>query len=56
MSPARIAKFLAALAGAAAQAVNSGLIDGDARNWLTVVIAVLTAAAVYLVPNQQATQ
>lgn len=52
MSPARIAKFLTALAGAAAQAISLGLVDGDARNWATVIIGVITAAAVYLVPNQ----
>jgi len=52
MSPARIAKFLTALAGAAAQAISLGLVDGDARNWVTVIIGVVTAAAVYLVPNQ----
>ena len=51
MNPARIAKFLTALAGAAAQAVSLGLVDGDARSWATVIIGILTAAAVYLVPN-----
>lgn len=51
MSPARIAKFLTALAGAAAQAVTLGLISGTARSWATVVIGMLTAGAVYLVPN-----
>lgn len=55
MNPARIAKFLTALAGAAAQAIALGLLDGTARNWITVLISVLTAAAVYLVPNDQAT-
>lgn len=54
MSPARVAKFLAALAGAAAQALSLGLVSGTTRGWLTVVIGVLTAAAVYLVPNQTA--
>jgi len=54
MNPARIAKFLAALAGAAAQAVTLGLVDGHARDWLTVAIGVLTAGAVYLVPNEPA--
>lgn len=56
MSPARIAKFLAALAGAAAQAVSLGLVDGDARSWMTVAIGLLTAVAVYLVPNQPAVE
>lgn len=50
----RVAKFLAALAGAAAQAVNLGLVEGDTRSWVTVVIGVLTATAVYLVPNDPA--
>lgn len=47
-----IAKFLTALAGAAAQVVSLGLATGTARNALTVAISVLTAAAVFLVPNQ----
>lgn len=54
MNPRRIAKFLTALAGAAAQAVSLGLIDGDARSWATIIIGVLTAGAVYLVPNEPA--
>lgn len=52
MNPARVAKFLAALAGAAAQTIALGLVDGHTRDWLTVAIGVLTAGAVYLVPNQ----
>lgn len=51
MSPARIAKFLTALAGAAAQAVNLGLVSGDAQHWATILIGVLTAGAVFAVPN-----
>lgn len=54
MSPARIAKFLAALAGAAVQAISLGLVDGDIRSWVTVAIGLVTAGAVYLVPNQPA--
>ena len=53
MTPARIAKFLTALAGAAAQVISLGLVSGDAQNWVAVVIGVVTAAAVYLVPNQE---
>jgi hypothetical protein len=48
----RMAKFLAALAGAATQAVSLGLVEGTARSWATVIIGVLTAGAVYLIPNQ----
>lgn len=51
MTPGRVAKFLAALAGAAAQAIALGLATGTARGVLTVGISVLTAAAVFLVPN-----
>lgn len=54
MNPARIAKFLTALAGAAAQVIALGLVDGTAQSALTVAISVLTAAAVFLVPNQPA--
>lgn len=50
---ARIAKFLTALAGAGAQILNLGLVDGEAQHWITVVVGVVTAAAVYLVPNQE---
>lgn len=53
MSPARIAKFLTALAGAGAQIIALGLADGTASKWLTVIISILTASAVYLVPNQE---
>lgn len=53
MNPARIAKFLTALAGAAAQLVALGLIDGQAENVASIAIGVLTATAVFLVPNQE---
>lgn len=53
MSAARIAKFLTALAGAGAQLVALGLIDGAAENAVSVGIGVLTALAVFLVPNHQ---
>lgn len=51
---ARVAKFLTALAGAGAQALALGLVTGTARDWMAVAIGALTAAAVYLVPNQPA--
>lgn len=51
----RIAKFVAALAGVAAQVVASGLVDGAAREWMSQGIAILTAVAVFLVPNETAT-
>ena len=48
----RVAKFLTALAGAGAQAITLGLVDGHARDWLSIALGIATAAAVYLVPNQ----
>lgn len=51
----RIAKFLTALAGAGTQLVVLGLVEGDAEHWVAVIVGVLTAAAVYLVPNEPAT-
>jgi hypothetical protein len=53
MDPRRIAKFLTALAGAGAQLLALGLIDGKAENWVSVGIGVLTALAVYLTPNKE---
>jgi len=53
VTPKRIAKFLTALAGAGAQLVNLGLIGGRAQNAVSVAIGVLTAAAVFLVPNDE---
>lgn len=53
MSPRRIAKFLTALAGAGAQLLALGLIDGPAENVVSIAIGVLTAAAVFLVPNEE---
>ena len=44
-------KALAALTGAAAEAVSLGLLSGQAEKWTTGVLAVATAALVYLVPN-----
>lgn len=45
------AKFLVALAGAVTQIIGQGLIDGDAAQWLSIIAGVLTAIAVYMVPN-----
>jgi len=53
VSPARVAKFLTALAGAGAQILALGLLTGPAQGWLTAAISVITAAAVFLVPNQE---
>jgi hypothetical protein len=47
-----IAKFLTAVIGAAGEAVNVGLVHGTAAHWVTIGIAVVTAIAVYLVPNK----
>lgn len=49
-----IAKFLTAVIGAAGEAVNVGLVHGTAAHWVTIGIAVVTAIAVYLVPNKGA--
>lgn len=54
MNPGRIAKFLTALAGAGGQILTLGLVDGHARDWLSITVGLITAAAVYLVPNQPA--
>lgn len=53
MNPRRIAKFLTALAGAAAQILALGLLDDTAEGLVSVGISVLTAVAVFLVPNQE---
>lgn len=44
-------KFLAAASGAVAQLVAFGLLDGDVEKWVSGILAALTAAAVYLIPN-----
>lgn len=53
MNPRRIAKFLTALAGAGAQLLALGIIDGPAENVVSIAIGVLTALAVYLTPNEE---
>lgn len=55
MKPLRIAKFLTALAGGGAQLLALGLVDGRAENIANIVIGILTALAVFLVPNQEVT-
>jgi hypothetical protein len=51
MNLARYAKFWTALSGLAAQAVADGVIDGRPAWWVSSVIAAITAAAVFTVPN-----
>lgn len=53
---ARVRKFLVAVAGLLAQVIASGALDGndDVRVWVQAVLAVLTAAGVYAVPNARA--
>lgn len=51
MNLANIRKFIAAAAGAAAEAVSVGLLSGTAEKWTVGVIAVATALLVGLVPN-----
>jgi hypothetical protein len=46
-----ISKFLAALTGAAGEAVAAGLINGTDAKWAEIAIGVVTAAVVYLVPS-----
>lgn len=53
MNAPRIAKFLTALAGAGAQVLALGLLDDKAQAIASAVISVLTAAAVFLVPNKE---
>ena len=53
-SPALFAKFLTALAGVAAQAITLGLAVGDVAKWVTLGIGLITAVAVYFVPNNPA--
>lgn len=46
-----LAKVLTAIAGVIGEALNLGLVPTADQRWATIVIAALTAAAVYLVPN-----
>ena len=47
----RMAKFLVALAGAATQIVSLGILSGNAKGVATSLVSLLTAVAVFLVPN-----
>jgi hypothetical protein len=51
---AEVAKFLTALAGAAALIVTQGLATGAVAKWLSIAISIVTAVAVFLVPNTPA--
>lgn len=53
MNPSRIAKFLTAMAGAAAQIVALGLLDAKAESMVAVGISIVTALAVFMVPNEE---
>lgn len=53
MNPRRIAKFLTALAGAAAQILALGLLDEGTENIVSIGIGIVTALAVFLVPNEE---
>lgn len=48
---ARYSKFVVAAIAAAAAIVSSGLLPASVAAWLNVVIAAVSAALVYLVPN-----
>lgn len=48
---AKVRKFLVAALGVIALALSAGLVGGTARTVLTTVLAVATAAGVYVVPN-----
>lgn len=46
-----VAKFIAALIGAAGSVLSAGVLPDSVAKWVAVGIAALTAIAVYLVPN-----
>ena len=48
---AQVRKFAVAVAGLIALALSAGLVGGTARTILTTVLAIATAAGVYVVPN-----
>lgn len=52
---AEIRKCLGALSGAAMTAVAAGLLSGTAERWTTGILATLTAAVVYRLPNDTPT-
>ena len=47
----RTPKFIAALSGLGAEAISEGLVSGTGGKWVAIGFGVLTAAAVFLVPN-----
>lgn len=46
-----VRKFLVAACGVIAIALSAGLVGGTARTVLTTILAIATAAGVYVVPN-----
>ena len=54
MKLAEVRKAVTAASGAAAMLVSVGLLSGTAEKWTTGVLAALTAALVYAVPNKAA--
>lgn len=48
----KYAKAVVAVAGAVVQAVNVTALPADVKPWFGVVVALLTAAGVYQVPNK----
>ena len=55
MKLAEARKAVTAASGAAATLVSVGLLSGTAEKWTTGVLAALTAALVYAVPNKRPT-
>jgi hypothetical protein len=53
MNLARYAKLWVALSGLAAQAIADGVIDGRPAWWVSSLIAAITAAGVFAVPNAE---
>jgi uncharacterized membrane protein len=49
---ARYRKFAVAAVGAIGAIAGLNLVDGTAQKWLLAVLAVASAAGVYVVPNQ----
>ena len=48
----RIRKFLVAALGVIAMVVTTGVLEEDVEIWLNAVLAIATAAGVYVVPNR----
>jgi len=47
----RYAKFISAALAALGVIVSAGVLDGDAQEWASSIVAALGAALVYLIPN-----